>query len=99
SVDVNAAYRMQHELGLDIQALYDRVEHEYGYRLVNTKGDESSDSRQIGKLLDHLGITYPRTAPTKTAPNGNPSIEKEWLEALEHPVGELLHDIREHEKI
>lgn len=99
SVDVPYAERMQYDLAADIEALYKRVEYEFGYKLVNTKGDESSDSRQIGKLLDHLGITYPRTAPTKTAPNGNPSIQKEWLEALEHPIGDLLHDIREHEKI
>jgi DNA polymerase I-like protein with 3'-5' exonuclease and polymerase domains len=92
-VDVEAAHRMRHTLDGDIGELYQKVESQYGYRLVNTKGDESSDSRQIGKLLDHLGITYPRTKA------GNPSIEKEWLDALEHPVGDLLKDIREHEKI
>jgi DNA polymerase I-like protein with 3'-5' exonuclease and polymerase domains len=84
---------MFHELGRDIGDLYQRVEDEFGYRLVNTKGDESSHSNQLGKLFDHLGISYPLTKA------GNPSIEKEWLEALEHPIGDLLHDIREHEKI
>lgn len=99
SVDVPYAERMYYDLGNDIEQLYRKVEAEFGYNLVNTKGDESSDSRQIGKLLDHIGIAYPRTAPTKTAPNGNPSITKEWLEALTHPVGDVLHDIREHEKM
>lgn len=98
-VDVAKAHQFQAELEDDITGLYQKLEHEFGYRLVNTKGDESSDSRQIGKLLDHLGVSYPRTEPTKTAPNGNPSIKKEWLEVLEHPVAEVLLDIREHEKI
>lgn len=97
--NVAGAHQFRGELEDDISRLYLKIEHEYGYRLVNTKGDESSDSRQIGKLLDHLGITYPRTAPTRTAPNGNPSITKEWLEVLKHPVGQDLLDIREHEKI
>jgi len=98
-VDVPGAYAFRGELEQDISRLYQELEHEFGYRLVNTKGDESSDSRQIGKLLDHLGVKYPRTAPTKTAPNGNPSIQKEWLEALKHPVSEKLLTIREYEKI
>lgn len=97
--NVSGAMQFQDELEDDITRLYAKIEHEYGYRLVNTKGDESSDSRQIGKLLDHLGVTYPRTNPTRTAPNGNPSIKKEWLEVLDHPVAQDLLDIREHEKI
>lgn len=98
-VDVPGAHAFRGELEQDISQLYQRIEHEYGYRLVNTKGDESSHSNQIGKLLDHLGVTYPRTNPTRTAPNGNPSIQKEWLETLKHPVGELILSVREHEKI
>lgn len=92
-VDVAKAIQFQSELEDDIAALYAKIEHDYGYRLVNAKGDESSDSRQIGKLLDHLGVTYPKTAA------GNPSIQKEWLEVLKHPVAEDLLAIREHEKI
>lgn len=98
-VDVPRAYAFGKELEGDISRLYEKIEHAYGYRLINTKGDESSHSNQIGKLLDHLGISYPRTKPTKTAPNGNPSIQKEWLEVLEHPVAEDLLEIREMEKI
>lgn len=92
-VDVEKALAFRGELEQDISRLYAEIEHEHGYRLVNTKGDESSDSRQIGKLLDHLGISYPKTAAN------NPSIKKEWLEVLDHPVAQRLLDIREHEKI
>jgi DNA polymerase I-like protein with 3'-5' exonuclease and polymerase domains len=91
--NVPRAHAFRAELEQDISNLYAKIEHEYGYRLVNTKGDESSDSRQIGKLLDHLGVSYPRTKA------GNPSIAKEWLEVLNHPVADDLLAIREHEKI
>jgi DNA polymerase-1 len=91
--DVPRAEAFTRELQGDIQNLYAKIEHEYGYRLVNTKGDESSDSRQIGKLLDHLGVSYPRTKA------GNASITKEWLEVLTHPVADDILAIREHEKI
>ena len=91
--NVAAAEAFDRELDSDIGQLYAKIEHEYGYRLVNTKGDESSDSRQIGKLLDHLGVSYPRTKA------GNASITKEWLEVLEHPVADDLLAVREHEKI
>lgn len=92
-VDVSQAMQFREELQEDISRLYAKIEHEYGYRLVNTKGDESSDSRQIGKLLRHLGLDTPLTKA------GNPSVTKEWLEVLKHPVAEDLLAIREHEKI
>lgn len=99
SVDVARAEQMYYDLNGDISEMYAKIESLYGYRLVNTSGDESSDSRQIGKLLDHIGIKYPRNKPTPTQPLGSPKIEAEWLEALDHPVGELLKDIRQAEKI
>lgn len=43
--------------------------------------------KQMGVLLDSLGIPYPRTAKTKA-----PSITKDYLLALDHPLGQ---DVRE----
>jgi len=86
SVDVPVAEALHKELGGDIQQLYQRINHEFGPL-------EKSSSGHVGKLLDHLGVSYPRGA------EGRPSIEKEWLAGLEHPVGELLLDVREHEKM
>lgn len=87
TVDVALAERMYGELATETDQLIERVRSEYGYSLGST------DSRELGRLFDRVGIPYPKTEA------GNPSIEKEWLKALEHPLGELLNDIREHEKI
>lgn len=87
SVDVNYAAQLHEELTREIKALYERIRVEYGYTLGST------DSRQVGKLFDLVGITYPLTKA------GNPSIEKEWLETIDHPAADLVHELREKEKI
>jgi DNA polymerase I-like protein with 3'-5' exonuclease and polymerase domains len=92
-VDVDAAERLKIELEGEIKATYEAIYRDYNFAL------ESTDSRQIGKLLDHVGIQYPRNKPSKTVPEGTPKIEKEWLDALNHPIGEVLHDLREMEKM
>lgn len=86
SIDLPKAYELHDELGRDITELYSRIHHDFGPL-------EKSSSGHVGKLLDHLGVKYPRGA------GGKPSIEKEWLAGLEHPVAPLLLDLREHEKM
>lgn len=53
----------------------------------------------LAKLFDKLGIWYPRTEPTKKAPNGNPSFKKDWLKTVQHPVANLVNDIRRLKKL
>lgn len=89
SVDVLKAEALAHELGEDAIRMYSELEHEYGFRLKGT------DSRQLGLLFDHVGIKYPMTKAAKPSPN----IEKEWLDALEHPLGDFLNELRHAEKI
>jgi len=36
----------------------------------------------IAKACEHLGVTFPHTAPTKSYPGGQPSFVKEWILAL-----------------
>lgn len=86
-VDRDKAERLKLELEGEIKATYELIYRDYGFAL------ESTDSRQIGKLLSALGIGYP------TTPTGLPKIEKEWLDAHEHPVCETLHALREMEKM
>lgn len=87
TVDLAHAEELLHELEAETVALYERVKRDYG------RGIESTDSRQIGPLLEEQGIIVPRTAAN------NHSVQKEWLAGLDHPLGKLLSDIREHEKI
>ncbi len=93
SVDVDKAVRMKAELELETIELYKRVKHEYGVTI------ESCSGANLEFLFNHIGLEYPRNTPSKTRPDGTGKFEKEWLKALTHPVGELINDIREHEKI
>lgn len=93
TVDLNHASKMLGELTTETRELYKRIFHDYGYNLTAT------DSGQLSRLFDHVGIRYPRNDPTDKNPDGSPQIRKEWLAALEHPLGDLLNEIREHEKI
>jgi len=45
------------------------------------------------KAFDCMGVHYPKTA------KGNPSFKKEFLENLEHPIGEKIREIRECAKL
>lgn len=87
SVDLNYANTLAGEMERDIRQIYDRIGREYGYRI------ESSQGPQVGRLLEHAGVAVPRTEI------GNPSVTKDWLAALEHPLGEIITDLREREKL
>jgi DNA polymerase-1 len=99
SIDLGRAEKMRTELIEETKNLYARVKHEYMVDL------ESCSSANLVRLFDSVGVSYPRASPTEAALRknpealGNPSFEKEWLAALEHPLGELVNSIREHEKI
>lgn len=48
---------------------------------------------QLARLFDAHGVIYPRTE--KQAP----SFRKEWLANVDHPLGELINEIRKLEKL
>lgn len=86
-VDVNKAEQLRDELKDELVELYAAVAHKYGYRL------ESSSSGAVGRLFDYVGIEYPKTV------HGAPSLRKEWLADLEHPLGDEITAIRDSEKL
>lgn len=50
-------------------------------------------SETLVRAFDALGIAYPKTE------KGAASFRKEWLEALDHPIGEAIRDVRKLEKL
>jgi len=86
-VNIAKAEKLYYELQTEIADLYKTLRVEYGFK------GESCASTQIGAFLESGGITVPRTAA------GNYSVEKEWLEQQTNPVCDIIHDIREREKI
>lgn len=87
AVDVPQAEKLYDDMQGDIRELYARIKAEYDYSISST------DSRQLGPLFARVGIDTPKTAA------GNYSVEKEWLAGLEHPLGSIVRDIREREKL
>lgn len=87
TVDIKAATELYDDMQVEIKEMYGRIKSEYGYSISST------DSRQLGPLFQRVGIQTPMTDA------GNPSVQKEWLAGLEHPLGEIVRDIREREKL
>jgi DNA polymerase I-like protein with 3'-5' exonuclease and polymerase domains len=79
-VDIPGAKRLREQL--------QQRHYELKKKWVATWGDvDYGNATQMGRVLDKLGIPYPLTAKTK-----KPSITKDYLIALDHPLGK---DVRE----
>lgn len=86
-VDIDAAQRLNCEITADIQRLNRELEIVTGVRAnVNS-------SKDLAKVFDTIGLQYPATA------KGNPSFKGDFLNTVDHPVAQLIRDIREHEKV
>lgn len=92
-VDVEAAHKLKLELDQQIIALYEKIANDFEFELKDKSGEWSTHSNVLGRAFDYLGVSYPRTKA------GNPSVEKEWLDALDHPIAPLVLEIRESEKM
>lgn len=87
TIDLEAAEKLYAELTIDIGLLYDRLAREY------MSIDSVNSGKNLAKLFDHLGLQYPLTE------DGNPSFRKDFLKNHDHPVTDLINEIRECEKI
>lgn len=87
NIDLRAAEQLYVELEKDIEGLYAQLHAQTGVLAnVNSGAD-------LAKIFDKVGVTYPRTA------KGAPSFRKEFLNTVEHPIADLVREIREHDKI
>lgn len=86
-VDIPRAEQLHAELGHDIEKLKLGLFEATGVRANVNSGDD------LARVFDAAGIEYPHTT------GGKPSFRKEFLKSVEHPIANLVNDIREHEKI
>jgi len=86
-IDLRKAEQLYGQLAVDVKQLERKL---YDVTGIHANVESPKD---LQKLFDHVGIAYPMTAA------GNPSFRKEFLNSLDHPVGELIRNIREHNKI
>lgn len=67
---------------------------------VKIELDEINKSRLVVKALDVIQIPYGWTAPSKTYPEGQPSVKREFLEPnKDHPVVNAILEARSYNKI
>lgn len=87
NIDLAAAERLYVELATDIQKLNLQLHEQTGiWANVDSSGD-------LARVFDAAGIPYKRTA------KGAPSFTKDFLKTVEHPIADLVREIREHSKI
>jgi DNA polymerase I-like protein with 3'-5' exonuclease and polymerase domains len=71
-----------------------KLQHLAGYRI-----DAGTTGTTLAKAFDRLGLAYPRTAPSKLHPTGQPSFTKSFLETVDNPLAEGIREIRRLNKL
>jgi DNA polymerase I-like protein with 3'-5' exonuclease and polymerase domains len=76
-----------------LQIIYDKT----GVRI---NMDEINKTKLVVKACDVAQIPYGRTAPSKTYPDGQPSVKREFLEPnADHPVVNAILEARSYNKV
>lgn len=87
SVDLKAAEEAFVSINKEIDALQKQIDHIAGCE-VNTGAPT-----EMGPVFDRLGIKYPLTEKAK-----KPQLKAEFLQTIDHPIGQLIVDIEELKK-
>lgn len=90
AVDIPKAEALRQELSDELPGIYRRLSE---VTRTDINPENFGEKFTLSKAFDNIGLAYPKTE------KGNPSFRKEFLDNLEHPVGELIRDIREREKL
>lgn len=92
-VDISRAEQMYETLGVESRSLNEQLRDLVGFGInVNSSDD-------LARAFTAHNIPYHRTAPTSRAPDGKPSFTASFLEDVDHPIGQLVVDIRQREKL
>jgi len=86
-VDLDRAGQLRDEMSGELVTMYRDLRSQTGVD-VNINSAET-----LARAFDNVGVDYPRTD------KGNPSFRKEFLENLQHPIGQAIREIREREKL
>lgn len=92
-VDIPRAEEMYEVLGGETEILNQQIASLVGFHINVNSGDD------LARAFDAQGIPYHRTAPSERNPDGKPSFTADFLEAVNHPLGQLIVDVRQREKL
>lgn len=87
-VDLSRAEEIRELVVKETIELYNKLQ-----TMTGTKIGNVTEKGELKKIFDAAEVKYPLTAA------GQPSFRKEWLALLDHPVGKIVNDIREREKL
>lgn len=92
-VDIDKADQVRSEL-LNREALYeDELKRLVGFEVNVNAGDS------LAAAFREMGLSYKRTAPTENFPEGKPSFTKTFLEGVNHPISNLILEIKRCSKL
>lgn len=87
SVDVAKAEQLSEKLILRSETMHAKVKDLLGFDInVESAAD-------LSQTFDSLGLAYPRTE------KGNPSFKGDFLDTVEHPVADMIREIRKCDKL
>lgn len=92
-VDIPRAEALYESLGVEVGALETQLRDLAGGAVNVNSGDD------LARAFDKAGIPYLRTAPSERNPDGQPSFTAGFLESVKHPLGQMIVDIRQREKL
>lgn len=92
-VDIPRAEEMYETLGGQCVELNEKIASLVGFHVNVNSGDD------LARAFDAMRIPYGRTAPSERNPDGKASFTADFLEAVDHPLGQLVVDVRQREKL
>lgn len=92
-VDVARAEEAYETLGGEVVQLNQNLRDLVGFHVNVNSGDD------LARAFDTMRIPYHRTAPSERNPDGKPSFTADFLEEVNHPLGKIVVDIRQREKL
>lgn len=86
-VDIPRAEELYETLGSEVDIMRDRLRDLAGFSINENSADD------LARAFDKEGIPYNKTAA------GRPSFTADFLESVKHPLGQMIVDIRQREKL
>jgi DNA polymerase-1 len=92
-IDILRAERNREQLRLEEKEIQCRINQLAG-GTINVNA-----SKDLARLFDKAGISYPYTAPTARHPKGQPSFTAAFFKTCDHEAAKLIRELRAKEKL
>lgn len=66
---------------------------------IHLTREDTTKSKAFLPMIEQMGVKIPRTDPTERFPEGQPSLQADWLDTLEGPIGGLINRARKFNKL